>query len=198
MSVFDGLRARLDRLLAETRSPEDRRAYAAGLRDAVIEAKAAVSAMRDQLAATERELGLERRQLADAERRGQLAAEIADQETVAIAERFAARHRERADVRERKLAVQHDELDLGVREAPGRAAGPGTGHRRSCRRGVAQHRRGRWHPTGARPRGRAAQGPGGAAPARSGRRRAAGAPEEETGPRVTSTAVRSASRTTPS
>ena len=98
------------------RSPEDRRAYAAGLRDAVIEAKAAVSAMRDQLAATERELGLERRQLADAERRGQLAAEIADQETVAIAERFAARHRERADVLERKLAVQHDELDLGVRE----------------------------------------------------------------------------------
>ena len=116
MSVFDGLRARLDRLLAETRSPEDRRAYAAGLRDAVIEAKAAVSAMRDQLAATERELGLERRQLADAERRGQLAAEIADQETVAIAERFAARHRERAGVLERKLAVQHDELDLGVRE----------------------------------------------------------------------------------
>lgn len=116
MSVFDGLRARLDRLLAESRGPDDRRAYAAGLRDAVIEAKAAVSAMRDQLAATERELALERRQLADAERRGQLAGEIADRETVGIAERFAARHRERADVLERKLAVQHDELDLGVRE----------------------------------------------------------------------------------
>jgi hypothetical protein len=72
--------------------------------------------MRDQLAATERELALEQRQLADAERRGQLAGEIADQETVGIAERFAARHRERADVLERKLAVQRDELSLGVRE----------------------------------------------------------------------------------
>lgn len=136
MSVFDGLRARLDRLLADSRGADDRRAYAAGLRDAVIEAKAAISAMRDQLAATERELALERRQLADAERRGQLAGEIADQETVGIAERFAARHRERIGVLERKLSVQQDELSLGVREleammaelrtAQGRGPGPGS------------------------------------------------------------------------
>jgi hypothetical protein len=116
VSVFDGLRARLDRLIAESRGPGDLRAYAAGLRDAVIEAKAAVNAMRDQLAATERELALEQRQLADAERRGQLAGEIADQETVGIAQRFATRHRERVGVLERKLAVQQDELGLGVRE----------------------------------------------------------------------------------
>lgn len=116
MSVFDGLRARLDRLFAESGGQGDSRAYAAGLRDAVIEAKAAVATMRDQLTTTEREEALERRQLADAERRGQLAAEIGDQETVAVAERFAGRHRERVAVLERKLQVQRDELDLAVRE----------------------------------------------------------------------------------
>jgi hypothetical protein len=72
--------------------------------------------MRAALAASERELEAERRQLEDAERRGRLAGEIADTETVAIAERFAARHRERAAVLERKLAVQRDELMLAERE----------------------------------------------------------------------------------
>jgi hypothetical protein len=107
---------RLDRLFAESRGAGDSRAYASGLRDAVIEAKAALSAMRDQLAVTERELALERRQLADAERRGPLALEIGDSETAGVAERFAARHRERIGVLERKLTVQREELDLGSRE----------------------------------------------------------------------------------
>lgn len=115
MGAFEGLRQRLDRLFAESREG-DVRAYAAGLRDAVIEAKAAVATMRDQLAATERELALERRQLADAERRGQLASEIGDAETVGVAERFATRHRERAAVLERKLDVQRDELAIASRE----------------------------------------------------------------------------------
>jgi len=115
VGAFEGLRQRLDRLFAESRAG-DVRAYAAGLRDAVIEAKAAVATMRDQLAATERELALERRQLADAERRGELASEIGDAETVTVAERFAARHRERAAVLERKLDVQRDELAMAVRE----------------------------------------------------------------------------------
>ena len=115
MGAFEGLRQRLDRLFAESRGG-DVRAYAAGLRDAVIEAKAAVATMRDQLAATERELALERRQLADAERRGQLASEIGDTETVTVAERFAARHRERAGILERKLDVQRDELTVATRE----------------------------------------------------------------------------------
>ena len=115
MGAFEGLRQRLDRLFAESRGG-DVRAYAAGLRDAVIEAKAAVATMRDQLAATERELALERRQLADAERRGELAREINDTETVTVAERFATRHRERAAVLERKLDVQRDELGMATRE----------------------------------------------------------------------------------
>ena len=116
MSVFDGLRARLDRLFAEEGGSGNARAYAAGLRDAVVEAKAAVSQMRDLLAASDRDLATERRQLEDAERRGQLAAGIADTETAAVAERFAARHRERAGVLERKISVQREELELAERE----------------------------------------------------------------------------------
>ena len=72
--------------------------------------------MRNALASTERELALERRQLADAERRRQLAAEVPDPETVSVAERFTLRHRERVGVLERKLAVQRDELVLAERE----------------------------------------------------------------------------------
>jgi hypothetical protein len=54
--------------------------------------------------------------LADAERRGRLASEVPDAETMSLAERFAARHRERVGVLERKLIVQRDELMLAERE----------------------------------------------------------------------------------
>ena len=114
--MFESLRARLDRIFAEQGARPDARAYAAGLRDAVVDARAAVSEMRDGVTRSERELASERRQLEDAERRGRLAAEIPDPETVAVAERFAAKHRERVGVLERKLAVQHDEIAMAERE----------------------------------------------------------------------------------
>jgi hypothetical protein len=113
--MFESLKARLDRLLQE-HTRRDPRARAAALREALIEAKVGVSTMRHALDATERELERERGQLADAERRGRLAAEVPDPETVAVAERFAARHRERVGVLERKLVVQRDELMLAERE----------------------------------------------------------------------------------
>ncbi len=113
--MLEGLKARLDQLLRES-ARSDPRAYAAGLREAVLEARLGIGTMRDALAATERELGLERKQLEDAERRGRLAAVVPDAETVAIAERFAVRHRERVGVLERKLVVQRDELVLAERE----------------------------------------------------------------------------------
>jgi hypothetical protein len=112
---LDGLKARLERLLRE-RGGSDPRAYAAGLREALVEARFGIAEMRRALASTETELQSERKQLADAERRGRLAAAIPDSETVAVAERFAARHRERMVVLERKLAVQRDELALADRE----------------------------------------------------------------------------------
>jgi hypothetical protein len=112
--VFDGLKARLERLLRERGT--DPRAYAAGLREALVEARFGVAEMRRALAAAETELQSERKQLADAERRGKLAAAVPDPETVAVAERFAARHRERIVLLERKVAVQRDELVLAERE----------------------------------------------------------------------------------
>jgi len=86
------------------------------MREAVVEAKVAVQEMREALVRTEGELTLERQRLADAERRGRLAGEIQDQETVAVAERFAAKHRERVGVLERKLAAQREEVALAERD----------------------------------------------------------------------------------
>lgn len=119
--MFEGLKARLDRLFRE-HARSDPGAYTAGLREALLEARLGVGTMREALAATERELTLERKQLSDAERRGRLAADLPDAETVAVAERFAARHRERVQVLERKLAVQRDELAMAEREIEEMAA----------------------------------------------------------------------------
>lgn len=113
--MFESVRARLERFLRQhTRS--DPRATAHALREALLEAKVGIGTMQSALVATERELAVERRQLADAERRGRLAAEVPDAETLALAERYAVRHRERALVLEHKLSVQREELVLAERE----------------------------------------------------------------------------------
>ncbi|MEP6572026.1 MAG: hypothetical protein ABJD11_04995 [Gemmatimonadota bacterium] len=117
--------------MADHTPAADARGFASGLQAALLEAKVAVGVMRDALAASERELELERKQLEDAERRGRLAAAIPDAETVQIAERFAERHRARSEVLGRKIAVQRDELSMAERElgemnAQFRAAKQGT------------------------------------------------------------------------
>ena len=129
--VFESLKARLESFLRQHTRP-DPRARAAALRDAILEGKVGIGTMRGALLATERELVIERRQLADAERRGRLAAELPDAETVAVAEKFAQRHRERVTVLEHKLVVQREELVLAEREVEEmvveyRVARPGTG-----------------------------------------------------------------------
>jgi len=114
--MFDRLRAALHAALDAATPPGDLRDLTRQMREALIEGKAAVRELREGLARTERELTAERHQLADAERRGRLADEIQDGETVRVAERFAAKHRERAEVLERKLAAQRDEVGLAERE----------------------------------------------------------------------------------
>jgi|KBSSwiStaDraftv2_1062776.scaffolds.fasta_scaffold142071_3 hypothetical protein len=114
LAVFDSLRARLDRLFAEQGA--DPRARTLALREALVEAKLGLDRMREALGATDHELTAERKRLEDAERRGRLAAQVPDAETVAVAERFAMRHRERLVVLTRKLEVQRDELALAERE----------------------------------------------------------------------------------
>lgn len=114
--MFERLRDALRAALAAATPPGDLRDLARQMREAVIEAKVAVQEMREALGRTDRELAVERQRLADAERRGRLAAEIQDQETVAVAERFAAKHRERVAVLERKRAAQTEELALAERD----------------------------------------------------------------------------------
>ncbi|HWN18096.1 MAG TPA: hypothetical protein VNO19_04170 [Gemmatimonadales bacterium] len=129
--MFESVKARLEKLFRD-HSRSDPRAYLAGLREALLEAKVGVGAMKSALSATERELVNERRQLADAERRGRLAADLPDAETAVLAERYAVKHRERVAVLERKLVVQRDELVLAEREVEEmliqvRAGRPGLG-----------------------------------------------------------------------
>jgi len=77
---------------------------------------------REARVVTERELAAERRQLDDASRRGALAEGIGDAETARIAGEFIARHRERAELLERKLAVVVDEIAYMEREYEGLAS----------------------------------------------------------------------------
>jgi len=114
--VFERLRDALRAALDAATPPGDLRDLARQMREALVEAKVAVVETRDAVARTERDLAQERQRLADAERRGRLASEIQDAETVAVAGRFAAKHRERAGVLDKKLAALRDELALYERE----------------------------------------------------------------------------------
>jgi hypothetical protein len=114
--VFESLRARLDRYLAERTPPADAREQQQALHAALLDAKVGLATMRDALEAAERSLASEHQQLADAKRRGKLAGDIGDQETAEVAGRFTARHAERVELLERKVAVQRDELALAERE----------------------------------------------------------------------------------
>jgi hypothetical protein len=114
--VFERLRAAIDAALAAHTPPQNLRDLAGQMRQAVIELRAAVSKMREDLATTERHLAAERRSREDAERRGKLAGNIGDRETVDVAQRFAAKHAERLGVLEQKLAAQQSELALTERE----------------------------------------------------------------------------------
>src|SRR2546430_1220966 len=96
--------------------PGDLRDLTRQMREAVVEAKLAVEDTRAALARAERDLADERRRLADAERRGRLAAEIQDGETVEVAQRFAAKHHERVGVLEHKRAALAEERALYERE----------------------------------------------------------------------------------
>ena len=114
--MFERLRDALRAALEAATPPGDLRDLARQMREAVVDARVAVQEMSAALARTDVELGAERQRLADAERRGRLAAEIQDQETVQVAQRFAARHGERVGVLERKLAAQREEVALAERD----------------------------------------------------------------------------------
>ncbi len=114
--MFERWRERVEQLLSDLTPDSDPRERAVPLRQAMIELKLELQAMGDGLDATKRQVEDEQRHLADVERRGRLAADVPDQETVRIAEEFAGKHRERIAMLERKLAVQEQELAMAHRD----------------------------------------------------------------------------------
>lgn len=114
--MFERLRDALRAALDAATPAGDLRDLARQMREAVVEARVAVQELRQGLARTDTELAAERQRLADAERRGRLAAEIQDGETVEVAQRFTAKHRERVGVLERKRGAQQEELALAERD----------------------------------------------------------------------------------
>lgn len=114
--MFEDLKQRMRDFMDRATNPPDGRAVAAMMRDAVVEAKVAVREMREQLEGTRRRLAAEREELETVRRRGRLAAQIEDAQTVEVARDYERRHAERVDVLERKLAAQEAELTLAERE----------------------------------------------------------------------------------
>lgn len=114
--MFERLRDALRAALEAATPPGDLRDLTRQMREAVIDAKVAVQEIREAVTRTEERLAAERQALADAERRSRLAAEIQDQETTEVAQRFAAKHRERVGVLEHKLAAQREEQALAERD----------------------------------------------------------------------------------
>ena len=130
--VFDDLRRRLEEALNRASSPGGDRESLSLMREAVIQAKVAVRELRSGLEETRQRLASERDNLETVRRRGRLAAEINDAETVRIAAEYERRHGERAAVLERKLAAQEAEVTLAEQElaemtARLKAAGAGIG-----------------------------------------------------------------------
>lgn len=114
--MFERLRAAVNAALDAATPPPDWRDLRNELHRAAVDGRAALLQLRDALTKAERELASERRQLEDAQRRGTLAADVGDAETVAVAERFVARHGERVAMLEQKVAAQQTELTLTQRD----------------------------------------------------------------------------------
>jgi hypothetical protein len=75
-------------------------------------AKIGLSEMRDGLQKARARLEQEARELETVQRRRQMAVDINDAETVAVADKFVATHGERVELLRRKVAVQEDEVRM--------------------------------------------------------------------------------------
>jgi len=113
--MFEDLRDTL-RTFGARLDPDERRRMSTGMRDALVHAKLALQDLRTALASTEARLDTERAELETVRRRQGYAADIGDDETVAIAEKFAAQHAERVAMLETKRMAQQQELQLAERD----------------------------------------------------------------------------------
>ncbi len=119
--MFGKLKARLEGLLSalEDRAGsdpgDDITRLLAGMREELIEAKASIPGLEKQIVSLGRLAERERERAGDAARRGTQAAAIGDTETVEVAARFEAKHRERAEVYSQKQEAARAELALQQR-----------------------------------------------------------------------------------
>ena len=115
-AVFEELKDSLRELISSRLSPDDRRAAVHGMRDALVRAKLGLDDLRGGVGQTRARLTQEEAELATVERRGQLAEQIQDAETVALAAKYAEHHAERVAMLRKKLEAQEAELSLAERD----------------------------------------------------------------------------------
>lgn len=114
--MFEHIREALKDLWHGSRTPEERRAVVAQMRETLVRARLGLEDLQQGISQTRVRLAEQRKELETVQRRKQLAQNISDAETVTVAERFEAQHQERVSVMERKLAAQEEELRLVERE----------------------------------------------------------------------------------
>lgn len=114
--MFKNLREKLEAMMAAATPAEHPRETAGLLREALIEMRAAVQPLREGLEESERTLVAARAELETAVRRRDMAAQIPDEETVTIADKYIARHQGRLVVLEQKVAAQRAELMLAEQD----------------------------------------------------------------------------------
>jgi hypothetical protein len=114
--MFEHLRRSWQSLLDGSLPPDERREVLASMKETLVHARVGVGAMRDGLVEVRGRLAKERTELATCTRRKELAQQIGDAETVAVATKFELHHQERCSLLERKLEVQEAELAMAERE----------------------------------------------------------------------------------
>lgn len=110
--MLDEFRQSLADLLDRRTPPDARRSGLARMRDTLVAARLGRDDLRRAVSATRARVQAEEAEVATMQRRRTHAARIGDAETVALADSYAARHTERADVLRRKLAAEEEELVL--------------------------------------------------------------------------------------
>jgi hypothetical protein len=129
---FDNLRKSLEDLMNRATPPDDRRDIARRMRETLVQAKVGLAEMRESLERDRKRLIAEERELETVRRRRQLAQDINDTETVAVANKYEATHAERVELLRKKVLVQEDEVrmaetDVEMMNTELRAAASGTG-----------------------------------------------------------------------